>query len=100
MNTWARRLDDENSSSGGNEDVVVVVAVIVVVLFLTIIALRFILIGINTVQQAEVMIIERFGRYNRTLKPGLHWIWPIIESPRTYVKRFFVHFFRTMMLLE
>lgn len=34
------------------------------------------------VRQAEVMIIERLGRYNRTLGPGLHFVVPILESPR------------------
>lgn len=28
------------------------------------------------------MIIERLGKYHTTLKPGVHWVWPIIESPR------------------
>lgn len=38
--------------------------------------------GVVIVHHAEVMIIERFGKYERTLKPGLHWITPFIENPR------------------
>lgn len=42
------------------------------------------------VHQAEVVIIERFGKFNRILQPGLHWIAPFIDSPRsvtwTFVK--------------
>lgn len=38
--------------------------------------------GFHIVRHAEVMIIERFGRYERTLKPGLHWVTPFLESPR------------------
>lgn len=42
------------------------------------------------VHQAEVVIIERFGKFNRILQPGLHWIAPFIEKPRsvtwTFVK--------------
>ena len=74
-----RYLNDGDDSG----DTAVVVAVIVVVLLLTFAAIWFLLQGIKWVQQAEVMIIERLGRYQRTLKPGLHWVWPIIESPRT-----------------
>jgi regulator of protease activity HflC (stomatin/prohibitin superfamily) len=29
------------------------------------------------------MIIERFGRYHTTLKPGLHFIIPFVDMPRT-----------------
>lgn len=35
-----------------------------------------------TLWYQPVMVIERMGRYKTTLKPGLHWIWPIIEQPR------------------
>jgi len=34
------------------------------------------------VRQAEVMIIERFGRYRTTLKPGLHVVIPFVDKPR------------------
>jgi regulator of protease activity HflC (stomatin/prohibitin superfamily) len=44
--------------------------------------------SLKIVHQAEVMIVERFGKYQRTLKPGIHWIWPLIESPRMINWRF------------
>ncbi len=31
------------------------------------------------VPQSEAYIVERVGRYNRTLGPGLRWIWPFAE---------------------
>jgi regulator of protease activity HflC (stomatin/prohibitin superfamily) len=34
------------------------------------------------VRQAEAIIIERLGRYDRTMGPGLHIVVPFIESPR------------------
>lgn len=34
------------------------------------------------VRQAEAIIIERLGRYDRTLGPGLHIVIPFIERPR------------------
>lgn len=37
------------------------------------------------VRQAEAMIIERFGKYNRTLQPGLHILIPFIDEPRKVV---------------
>ena len=46
--------------------------------------------SIYLVRQAETMIIERFGRYDRTLMPGLHIIIPFVETPRetawTFIK--------------
>jgi regulator of protease activity HflC (stomatin/prohibitin superfamily) len=38
--------------------------------------------GFKVVQQAETMVIERLGRYHRTLASGVNIIWPIIEKPR------------------
>jgi len=58
---------------------------IVFVVVFSIVLLMFVKVMRNSlkiVHQAEVMIVERFGKYQRTLKPGIHWIWPIIESPR------------------
>lgn len=43
---------------------------------------RFVKHSIVVVRHSEVMIIERFGRYHKILKPGLHWVWPIVESAR------------------
>jgi regulator of protease activity HflC (stomatin/prohibitin superfamily) len=34
------------------------------------------------IQQAQVMIIERLGRYNRTLKAGVNIVIPFLEKPR------------------
>lgn len=36
----------------------------------------------KVVKQAEVIIIETLGKYNRTLNPGLHIIIPILEMAR------------------
>lgn len=37
--------------------------------------------GIRVVDQAQVVIIERFGKYHRVLKPGINWIIPIMDKP-------------------
>ncbi|KAF0695445.1 Aste57867_13733 [Aphanomyces stellatus] len=38
--------------------------------------------SIRIVNHAEVMILERFGRYKQTLLPGIHIIVPIVEQVR------------------
>lgn len=38
--------------------------------------------GLKIVQQAETMVIERLGKYNRTLSSGINIIWPIVDQPR------------------
>ncbi len=42
----------------------------------------FLLVSATQVQQAQVMIIERFGSYYRTLNSGLHFIVTIMDKPR------------------
>ncbi len=37
--------------------------------------------GIVIVRQAQVVIIERFGKYLETLTPGINWIIPIMDKP-------------------
>jgi regulator of protease activity HflC (stomatin/prohibitin superfamily) len=46
--------------------------------------------GFKIVQQAETMIIERLGRYNRTLPSGINIIWPVIDKPREIIWRYVV----------
>ena len=38
--------------------------------------------GFKIIQQAETMIVERLGKYNRTLESGVNVIWPVIDKPR------------------
>jgi len=44
--------------------------------------------GIVIVKQAEVIIIERFGRYHKTLASGLHLIIPFVDNFRHFTWRF------------
>lgn len=53
--------------------VLIILAVFVVILLAK---------GMVVVKQAQVMVIERLGRYNKTLESGLHIIWPIVDKPR------------------
>ena len=43
----------------------------------------FALSGIKIIQQAETMVIERLGRYQKTLHSGINIIFPVLDKPRT-----------------
>lgn len=45
-------------------------------------AILFVSKGVVIVQQAEVVIIERLGKFDRVLQSGFNFIIPIIEAPR------------------
>ena len=50
--------------------------------FLIVLVLLFISKGIIIVQQAEVVVIERLGKFDRILESGFNFIIPILEAPR------------------
>lgn len=58
-----------------------------VILFLII----FLLKAVFLVRQAESVVIERLGRFDRVLSPGIHIVIPFIERSRQIVWSFLVH---------
>ncbi|MEY4887856.1 MAG: hypothetical protein RL767_1327 [Bacteroidota bacterium] len=38
--------------------------------------------GIRIVKQSEAMLIERLGKYHRTLESGINIVIPVIDRPR------------------
>ena len=46
--------------------------------------------GLTIIQQAQTMVIERLGKYHKTLASGINIIWPIIDAPRRIQWRFVV----------
>ncbi len=38
--------------------------------------------GLKVIRQAEVMLVERLGKFHRMLEPGINIIWPFIDRPR------------------
>lgn len=52
--------------------------------------LIFAVAGFKIVQQAEVIVIERLGKYSRTLHSGINIIWPVIDRPREITWRYVV----------
>lgn len=50
------------------------------VLFFLVLAIIIVLMGVKSVQQGREFTVERFGRYTRTLRPGLNLIVPVVDS--------------------
>lgn len=48
----------------------------------------FAFMGFKIVQQSQTMVIERLGKYSRTLTSGINIIWPIIDKPRDIMWRY------------
>ncbi len=44
--------------------------------------------GIVKIAQSNARVIERLGRYHRTIYSGLHVVWPILDTPRTLRVRY------------
>jgi regulator of protease activity HflC (stomatin/prohibitin superfamily) len=54
---------------------------------LALVAILFLRMTLRTVPQAHVMIIERLGRYHRTLQSGLNVVLPLIDKPSPFLMR-------------
>lgn len=70
----------------GSEPLFGAVTVLLIVLVLAVIV--FGMMGLKIVRQSETMIIERLGRYHRTLESGINIIWPLIDRPRSLMWRY------------
>jgi regulator of protease activity HflC (stomatin/prohibitin superfamily) len=53
---------------------------LIFVVALVVVALVLVFAGVKTVSQGTNWTIERFGRYTRTLQPGLHLIVPFVDT--------------------
>lgn len=51
----------------------------------------FVIRGFKIIPQAETKVVERLGRYHRTLNSGINIIWPIIDKPRSISTRIAYH---------
>ncbi|MEZ0492886.1 SPFH domain-containing protein [Kineococcus sp. TBRC 1896] len=63
------------------DNVVTLIVLVLVVLFVVTIVIR----TIRIVPQATAVIVERLGRYSRTLDAGLHFLVPFIDKVRANV---------------
>lgn len=59
----------------------------VILIILAAVVVIYILRGIKIVSQSETVVVERLGRYARTLKAGINIILPILEKPREIALR-------------
>ncbi|MBO5284539.1 MAG: SPFH/Band 7/PHB domain protein, partial [Alphaproteobacteria bacterium] len=55
-------------------------------------ALYFVIKGCIIVEQQEVVIIQRLGKYKETLTAGLNFIIPFIDAPKTIYKKVTVNY--------
>ncbi len=55
----------------------------VLALLVIVVALR----SIKIIPQSETRIVERLGRYDRTLESGINIIWPILDHARMFIVR-------------
>lgn len=63
-------------------------ATTLILILLAIFVIVFAAAGIRIVQQSQTMIIERLGKYHRTLTSGINIIIPIIDQPRKIIWRY------------
>jgi len=50
-----------------------------VFVFIAVVGVVWVVMGVKTVPQGREWTVERFGRYTKTLPPGLHFIMPIFD---------------------
>ena len=60
---------------------------LVVFLIIAVIAVIYVLKGFKIVPQSETRVVERLGRYDRTLQSGINFLFPIIDRAREVVQR-------------
>jgi len=60
----------------------------IILALIAIFVIVFAVMGFKIVQQSETLVIERLGKYNRTLASGINIIWPIIDRPREIMWRY------------
>ena len=61
------------------------ITLLVVLVLLVIFVISTIVRAVRVVPQASAVIVERLGRYSRTLEPGLHFLVPFVDRPRANV---------------
>ncbi|TVQ67866.1 MAG: SPFH/Band 7/PHB domain protein [Oceanospirillales bacterium] len=62
-------------------------AILLIALAITVMVIIFVIKGLMIVQQSEAVVIERLGSYHKTLAPGINWIIPFVDLPRSIKMR-------------
>ncbi len=63
-------------------------ATIFILILLAVFVVVFAATGIRIIQQSQTMLIERLGKYHRTLSSGINIIIPIVDIPRKITWRY------------
>lgn len=61
---------------------------LIIFLIIAAIAIIYVLLGFKIIPQSETKVIERLGKYDRTLGSGINIIWPILDKARKVSIRF------------
>ena len=61
---------------------------LIVVGIIAAIAILYVLVGFTIVQQSETRVVERLGKYHRTLQSGINFILPIVDRARPVYSRY------------
>ena len=64
--------------------------IIIILVLIAFFVIIWVFAGFKIVRQSETMVIERLGKYNRTLSSGINIILPIIDKPRSILWRYIV----------
>ncbi|MBJ04862.1 MAG: hypothetical protein CMP65_03040, partial [Flavobacteriales bacterium] len=64
------------------------IGTLIIAIFIALFTLIIVYKGFKKVQQSKVMVIERLGKYNRTLHSGINIIIPLIDEPRSLKWRY------------
>lgn len=60
---------------------------LIITLVIAVMAIVLVIKGLMIVQQSEAVVIERLGSYHQTLQPGINWIIPFVDQPRSIKMR-------------
>lgn len=60
----------------------------ITIIMLALFVIVYAALGFKIIQQSETMVIERLGRFHKTLPSGINIIWPIIDKPREIMWRY------------
>lgn len=63
-------------------------ATTLILILLALFVVIFAAAGIRIIQQSQTMVVERLGKYHRTLGSGINIIIPIIDQPRKIIWRY------------
>lgn len=61
---------------------------LIILMYLAVMVIIMVIRGFRIVRQAETLVIERLGKYHRTLQSGVNIVWPFFDKPRRIVWRY------------